>query len=44
VTNLPEEEIFSFAWSPRGDLAVASSRLVSDVIVLTLKDADADGR
>ena len=39
LTSFDDPEIFSFAWSLRGDLAVAKGRLVGDVIALTLADA-----
>jgi Tol biopolymer transport system component len=36
LTSFEDDEIFSFAWSPRGDLAVAKGHLASDVIALTI--------
>jgi Tol biopolymer transport system component len=39
LTSFEDDEIFSFAWSSQGDLAVAKGHLASDVIVLTLGDA-----
>lgn len=43
LTFFDDDEIFSFAWSPHGDLAVAKGRLVSDVIALTLGQASGQG-
>jgi hypothetical protein len=41
LTNFQDEEIFSFAFSPAGELAVAKGRLESDIITLTLSEGDA---